>query len=203
MLTSNSEKRKNGCHTHLPPQQRPQAHRPALKVRGAQAALGASVPTTRDGHPQLPGEPGRTLSRGTGLLSLEQEEVSFSTTLSSSSVLTRENLLESFLLIHSLAFFFFFSSNSSSWKNRLGTGQLCGSLSPAPNERLRFHCCSLREGSIHPTRRVKERSLVDDGKSGVCERGAPCQEARAKHQGSSAGEGALQSPHPRPSWLES
>ena len=106
MLTSNSEKRKNGRHTHLPPQQRPQAHRPALKVRGAQAALGASVPTTRDGHPQLPGEPGRTLSRGTGLLSLEQEEVSFSTTLSSSSVLTRENLLESFLLIHSLAFFF-------------------------------------------------------------------------------------------------
>ena len=46
MLTSNSEKRKNGRHTHLPPQQRPHAHRPALKVRGAQAALGASVPAT-------------------------------------------------------------------------------------------------------------------------------------------------------------
>lgn len=117
MLTSNSEKRKNGRHTHLPPQQRPHAHRPALKVRGAQEALGASVPATRDGHPQLPGEPGRTLSRGICLLSLEQEEVSFSTTLSLSSVLTRENLLESFLLIHSLAFFFFFLPNSSPWKN--------------------------------------------------------------------------------------
>lgn len=106
MLTSNSEKRKDRCHTPLPRSRGRTPTARALKGKGHPGGPGGFCAHDPQRSPPASGGTSEG-SKGIRLLSLEPQGVSFSSTPSSSSGLTRQNLLESFLLTHTFAFFFF------------------------------------------------------------------------------------------------